>query len=597
MYAKVVVLTYQPPEPGYFTYKIPPEMKIKPGQLVKVPFGKREPLGIVLTTRNGLDRRRLTVWSTRSRLNHKILNQVQNDEINYKNISEIVLPDPLLPLHLIDLLKWMASYYQAPLVNCLEAMMPEIPKRLSPEYGQGRTLRSSLQGSTSSTLVLVPTINRLAEIMAKYPQAKNPVQFHNQLKTSEKFANWLAILSGQADYIFGSRSAIFAPTPNLKKIIIYDEHDGAYKDERSPYYDTLTVAQKIAQFTVAKIEIIDSAPRITTYFQYEDSPRTKSAHIKWLEDCPRWVHRTFIVGMAQERQMGNFTHLSGLLEDFIRRNYKKGGKTLLFLNKKAESGQFYCKNCTYQGYFNAKPFSCPKCKSRNFNFYTTNLFTLANEVKKLVDITPKLIAEDKTFRPHFSPSLVDITTSYIFYAQTFAKYQLAAHIAADTTLNRTGYTAPEIFYSEIQSLKNLLIEKGVLVIQTYDPNNPVVKAASSDNYKAFYENELSGRKQLKYPPYAIFVKITGHGKDKEKALRDTKNLTENIKRLNYDGLTVLGPSESRASRSEARFSIILKKELKNYSLQAREKALTELHDVISPVKKDFQVIVEPGDLD
>lgn len=584
MFAEIVVLTYQPPEPGYFTYKIPAGLKVKPGHLVKVPFGKRNPLGVILNTRsNPLSER----------------GQSSTDDIKYKKISELVLPHPLIPPYHLDLLTWMAKYYQAPLVNCLEAMIP-IRSLNSKRLKTNAKSKSStpLYLLSPQTIILVPTINRLPETMAKFPQAKSPIQYHNQLKASEKIANWLAILNGQADYIFGSRSAIFAPAKNLKKIIIHDEHDNAYKDERSPYYDTLTVAQKISELTGSKIEIHDKSPKVTTYFQYEDSPRSMSAHVIGLEDSPRRrVPRAFIVDMARERQMGNFTHLSGLLEDFIKRNYNKGGKTLLFLNKKVESGQFYCKNCTYQGFFKSRPFACPRCHNKNFYFYTTNLFTLSNEVKKLVDITPKLIAEDKSFRPHYSPSLIDITTSYIFYVQTFAKYQLAAHISTDSTLNRPTFDAPEEFYAQVQNLKNLLVEKGVLVIQTYSPKNQVVKTAAAGNYKAFYENEINGRKQLKYPPFAIFIKIIGHAKDKEKVLLSTRKLAENIKRRNLAGLTVLGPNESRPSRGEARCSIILKKELMLCGLADREMAIEELHDVIDLAKKDFQVTVEPDDLD
>ncbi|MBI2599154.1 hypothetical protein HYW40_02970, partial [Candidatus Curtissbacteria bacterium] len=96
---------------------------------------------------------------------------------------------------------------------------------------------------------------------------------------------WQKILSGQCDFIFGSRLAIFTPCPNLKKIIIYDEHDGAYKDERSPYFDTLTVAEKIADLTNAKIEIIDSSPRVTTYhlFRHSGDERSEDPRIKQIK--------------------------------------------------------------------------------------------------------------------------------------------------------------------------------------------------------------------------------------------------------------------------------------------------------------------------
>lgn len=291
MYANVVVLTYQPPEIDFYTYEVPKELEniIKPGQLIFVPFGKRNPVGLILATRN----------------------QKPETSITIKPITSIIFQPSILLPYQIELLKWMAFYYHAPMVKCLEAMIPEIPTSflnnmrvtraegvpLSAERPQASKEQNATDDSTnfvisyrlrtssgtssrqdpqSQTIVLVPTINRLPETLArfaarraKYPQAKNYVIYHNELKTSEKFAIWLKILSGNADFIFGSRLAIFAPCPDLAKIIIYDEHDDAYKDERSPYYDTLTVAEKISSISGCKIQIFDSSPKITTYFNYK----------------------------------------------------------------------------------------------------------------------------------------------------------------------------------------------------------------------------------------------------------------------------------------------------------------------------------------
>src|SRR3989338_4094363 len=113
MYAEVVVLTYQAPDIGTFTYEIPKNLegKVKIGQLVQIPFGKRSPMGIVMTTDNGL----------------------QTTDNRIKPLSSIIFDQPILLPYQIELLKWMASYYFAPMVNCLGAMLPALPnvKRLT----------------------------------------------------------------------------------------------------------------------------------------------------------------------------------------------------------------------------------------------------------------------------------------------------------------------------------------------------------------------------------------------------------------------------------------------------------------------------------
>src|SRR3989344_7062403 len=291
MYAEVVVLTYQAPDIGSFTYEIPKNLegKVKIGQLVQIPLGKRKPLGVVIGKGFPLQ--------------------------NIKAIEKIAFEQPLLLPYQIQLLQWMAGYYFAPMVDCLEAMLPPIPKKpLSLESSFARRGLAKL----GETIVLFTSINRLPETLAQFPSAKNYVLYHNQLKTSEKFANWLKILEGSVDYIFGSRSAIFAPCPNPAKIIIFDEHDGAYKDERSPYFDTLTIAEKLAESTDARLEIIDLSPKVTTYFVHKDilrgSKRQRAGGA-----------RVEIVSMADERHAGNKSPISSVLSDELRRIRKIKG--------------------------------------------------------------------------------------------------------------------------------------------------------------------------------------------------------------------------------------------------------------------------------
>ena len=155
MYAEVVVLTYQAPDIGSFTYEIPKNLegRIKIGQLVQVPFGKRNPQAIVLDTRSDLAAR------TRSDLNVEKI----------KSINSIVFEQPILLPYQIDLLKWMAEYYFAPMVNCLGAMLPALPARLLGYWATGLLGKShgeKVSEQKHQTLVLIPSINRLPESLA-----------------------------------------------------------------------------------------------------------------------------------------------------------------------------------------------------------------------------------------------------------------------------------------------------------------------------------------------------------------------------------------------------------------------------------------------
>ncbi|MBI2012758.1 hypothetical protein HYS90_02390, partial [Candidatus Curtissbacteria bacterium] len=230
----VVVLTYQPPEIKSYTYEVPKNLegKVKIGQLVKVPFGKRSPFGVTIK-----------LFGEDSPSLQSLQRRVLSSKI--KPITSVVFRQPILLPYQIKLLEWLSFYYIAPMVNCLEAILPELPRKQFTVHSS----QSQKPSTVSQTLVLVPNINRLPEALAQFPKAKDYIIYHSGLTKSQKFAAWQRVLLGQVDFIFGSRSAIFLPCPNLSKVIIFDEHDNAYKDERSPYFDTLTVVEKIHQLT------------------------------------------------------------------------------------------------------------------------------------------------------------------------------------------------------------------------------------------------------------------------------------------------------------------------------------------------------------
>lgn len=575
MYAQVVVLTYQSPQIDSYTYKVPDNLvgKIKIGQLVSVPFGKRNPMGVITS----------------------IVDRPSTIVKNIKPISSIILGKPFLLPYQIKLLNWMAAYYLAPMINCLDAMLPEIPKRLINQQSP-ITNHQSIQ-----TLVLVPSINQLPQTLAQFPQAKNYAVYTNELKTSEKISTWLKILSGQTDFIFGSRSAIFVPCPNLKKMIIFDEHESAYKDSRSPYFDTLTVAEKISSLTGAKIEIIDASPRITTYFNYSRNIKVPSIKIQ-----------TKIISLENERKLGNYSPISNTLEEIIKRAYLKKLSILLFLNKKIESGSIYCKTCKHQEFAKTQPNVCPNCQSTEIFFNSTNINSLAKELKRILpNSTVNLVAEGLKQSPirglirrkalpiphkfgvNNQQSTIDIATSAVFYRLLSKKYDLVAHIYADSPLNFNEYSAQETTYSQITNLKKL--SRKLLVIQTYNDQNPGIVNAASGNYSAFAKFELSQRKTLSYPPFSLLVKISIRGKDEESTEQKSQDYKDKLEKLlttHYSlPTTLLGPYKS-LNFKKLSYNIMLKIQLVNYKLYSREKALEKISEFM-PKEKNIKIEVEP----
>ena len=591
MYANVVVLTYQSPDINYFTYLIPKTLqsRVRVGQLVQVPFGKRQPFGIVLS----IDNSQSTIVK------------------NIKLLSSIVFPQPILLPYQIDLLKWMSFYYLAPMVNCLEAMLPTAALNAKRLLTNANT-KYKIQNTKYQSIVLVPTINHLPQVLAQFPKAKNYAIYHNELNPSEKFSTWLKIQSGKVDYIFGSRSALFAPCPNLKEIIIFDEHDGAYKDERSPYFDTLTVAEKIAILTGAKIRIVDASPKISTYFQFTE-PRSFDPQSGTQDDSKRGSKnivltktkvKPIIVSMKEERLTQNFSPIS----DFLLTRLKASQDSLLFLNKKKESGSLYCKSCNTHIYLEKQPENCPNCNSSDFYFNLLNITSLAREVRRQIPNAKINLISDSSHYPTIQftrQSLgggglsnyptIDIATVSIFYTPQLKKYDLVAHISPDTLLNRADFSSSEALYEQIANLKTLLKKDGVLILQTQNPENLTIKSAASGNYAAYYNEQLKLRRTLFYPPFALLVKLTIRGKVKEKVESNAQNLLSRIRRIippsDHPTIQVFGPFQPFFFSKIPTYNIIIKCKLESYSLAQREKAIGKLQHLRN--LKDVQITVDP----
>ena len=555
MYAQIVVLTYQSPEIKSYTYEIPKGLDVKVGQLVSVPFGSRNPLGIVLELRA----QRLEVSGQKIR-----------------PINSIVLKSPILLPYQIELLKWLNFYYQAPMVNCAKAMLPDIPKNPS-----SVSPISIKQSTVNQTLVLVPSINQIPQTLALFPNAKNYALYHGEQKPWERFSAWQKIKSGTVDLVIGTRSAIFTPCPRLKKIVIYDEHEQGYKDERSPYYQTLTVAEKIQELTKCQLEIVDPTPKIATYFRHSGIATRDETKV-----------RIQIVNMQDEKSAGNKSALSGILQDYIKAGVLKNKKILLFLNKKAQSGHLFCKSCKFSDFTKKKPNNCPNCQSEDILFFTNNINSLANLVSKITGLSPKQ-----------SGSVVElngitIATSAVFYHLMKQKYDLVAHVSVDTLLNFTDYTSPEKLYVQITSLKK--ITRGLLLLQTYNPDDPTIKASADGNYKTFEKNQLYMRKMLKYPPFVLLVKLTAKGKNEEKIEQKAQKLYLNLKNslptTNYSLLTILGPFKPTFDTASAKYNIILKLGTLDYSLSSREKAVKLAETLLAKVPNEWKVEVEADDI-
>ncbi|MBI2012759.1 hypothetical protein HYS90_02395 [Candidatus Curtissbacteria bacterium] len=298
--------------------------------------------------------------------------------------------------------------------------------------------------------------------------------------------------------------------------------------------------------------------------------------------------------MAAEKMTGNFSPISQTLAVLLQKNYQRGGRSLLFLNKKVESGQLSCRDCRYQTFARVKPQTCPNCASQNLWFYSLNI-----NIFELLESDRPRSRKPQSRRPVTRDQLpaIDIATASIFYAPVLQRYEIVAHISLDSAVSVTDFTTGEKVFSQITNLRKLTKPNGTLIIQTSNIEAPYLRDAIEDNFKTYFERQVAEREALNFPPRALFVKLTLKIKSSQKTEQVADETARLLKEQNKNpNIFVLGPYKPTLWRPYPVYNIILKRKLDSYDLPSREKAIRELLPLLENLARGWQITVEPDTL-
>ncbi len=380
-FAEIVALTNGDPKKSIFTYAMPKfeaANLIKVGSLVLIPYGKKEVRGVVVSFHN------------------------EEPKFITKPISELVYETPVLNNHLIDVARWMSSYYCEPLRNCIETVMifrkkVRLAKKKSEVIVQRKTervvlnseqenayrkIRASknthttflLHGITGSgkteiylrameeileqgkqVIYLVPEIaltpQTIKRVEERFP-GKTTV-LNSQVSDGERFASFLGCVSEEKPIMIGSRSALFAPYQNLGLIIIDEEHDHSFKQDASPRYHAVTTAKYLTTKLNIPLILGSATPRVEDYYKAQTE---KNWQLLTLSEraMNAKLPKVKIVDMRTELKKRNFSTLSDELENALRLTLDKGEQSLLFLNKRGIASSLLCRMCGWSA-------QCPRC--------------------------------------------------------------------------------------------------------------------------------------------------------------------------------------------------------------------------------------------
>lgn len=562
-----------------------------------------------------------------------------------KLITKVLFDKPL-PSQSLQLLSWLHTYYPAPSgilaslflpsallvkkenlarypvvgatnspvlpeltkdqTHAIEAISKSAPKTtlLHGKTGTGKTrvyleLAQTQLKIGENVLVLTPEIaltSPLARIF-KTELNRQTIVIHSNLSEKQKREAWLQILSSNEPLVvIGPRSALFAPFSNLGLIVVDESHDGAYKQDQAPYYQTTRVAAKLAGLHNAQLVLGTATPNIQDYYI------AKAKHlpvVRMTEQAVRsssYERVSTLVNSQEKDKFSQHPSLSDALIEAIRTALSNKEQSLVFLNRRGTARlvlcqtcgwQALCKNCdlpmTYHGDihlmrchtcgFSQPTVSlCPVCSSTDVIFKSLGTKALAQSLQRLFpEARIQRFDADNSKTEKFEANYAAIVagsidilvgTQLLIKGHDLPLLSVVGIVAADTSLYFPDYTAEEQTYQLLTQVLGRIgrgHRNGTAIIQSYNPTHPAVLSALSGDWESFYKSQLAERKRFGFPPFVQLMKLSVARATQSAAQSAATKLAQELREMSLP-VQILGPTPRFLERvgNRYRWQIIVK---------------------------------------
>ena len=633
LYAEVAVEAARGSGRETYTYSVPDGVDVVPGHRVTVPFGRRSTYGFVVSL------------------------STEDPRVETKPIATAG-SDPLLLPHQVELARLVADHYWVPLIECLRAMLPPRVRSTGTAGSQASTRQrrhsrlvelataegSGLQpveltaeqsaalevvgtnqlillhgviasGKTEvylaaaeealaaglRVLLLVPDISLTPQLVQRVrARLKAPVAIlHSQLTELERAQQWWRTRRGEAQVVLGSRSAVFAPIPRLGLICLDEEGSTAYKQDRTPRYETGWVARRLAVVSGAKLIAGSATPSVVTYYGTSLGEMALAKLTKRVRGKDADVE---LVDMRDEAAAGNRQPLSRRLLKVIEKTLENEEQVILYLNRRGMATFVLCRDCGksvqclgcsvalvqhaemdglschYCGYWRPMPAVCDHCGSRNIKGMGMGTQRLESMVKRLWPNARVLRLDSDAARgpdsyfdiwETFSERRADILvgTQLVTRGLDLPAVTCVGVVDADLPLHFPDYRSAENTFSLVVQVAGRAGRDGRasrVVVQTSNPDHYSLRCAAAGDYEGFYAAELPARQAFVFPPFADLAVLTRTDAADDRAAASTKAAAEAIAsgllKEGIEGIRVMGPSPAfiHRLRGEYRWQVTLK---------------------------------------
>lgn len=434
-------------------------------------------------------------------------------------------------------------------------------------------------------MLLVPEIAltpQLLGILAAYFGSQVAV-LHSSLSAGERYDQWKRVRTSEALVVVGTRSAVFAPCPNLGLIILDEEQEHSYKSENSPRYAAKEIAMWRGIKEGALVLLGSATPSVET--MYHAKAGDYGLYVLKQRYNGRPLPCVRIVDMREELKEGNDSAFSYPLQEAIRRTTDAGKQTILFLNRRGNSRALVCVDCRetpecprcsarltyhsanerlmchYCGFSQPVPKSCPKCGGPLKRVGTGTQKAQEElramlpeiEVDRMDADTVNAVNTHEKILEHFNTGKVPILigTQMVAKGLNLPDVTLVGVLDADLSLYTDSFRAAETTFNMLTQVVGRAGRgdtAGQAIIQTLVPEHKVIVLAANQDYDGFYDLEISLRRVQNCPPFGDLAEITFTGQDEARILRCAAKFRDSLRSClrepayQKECCTVLGPA-------------------------------------------------------
>lgn len=617
--------------------------KLASGQIVAVPLQRQKVTGIVAS----FDRK--PKFATKA----------------------IVMSWPfVVPAESVKLMSWLAHYYPAPQGIITELFTPpaltnktDAPKTIQPQThlpelapltseqqsavdeiinnprksiilhgdtGSGKTrvyveLAQRAFSADKSAIILTPEIGLTEQLRETFSLifGGQVVVTHSEMTPAQRRKIWQLIAASDKPLIvIGPRSAIFSPLKNIGLIVMDEAHDGAYKQEQAPYYQTSRLAARLAHLHGANLIMGTATPLISDYFtfQQKDLPIIRMTQ----QALPSKSETAIVITDHRDKSLFNRSAwLSDTLLSAIDQSLDRHEQSMLFLNRRGSARLVHCINCGWQAMcphcdvaltyhqdhhimrchscnFSGKtPTACPECGAAELIFRSIGTKALEGEVGRLYPNarvarfdrdTEKSLRLTNQYQALRSGKIdILIGTQTIAKGFDLPKLGVVGIVQADSGLQIPDFTSNERTYQLISQVSGRIGRghiPGKLIIQSFQPNSPLIKYAVTRDYTSFFQAELAERQLFHFPPYFFLLKVSCSRASSASAQNACSKIAAQII-SKFPGAIIEGPAPRFTEKISGRYA---------WHLIIKSVSRSQLLSVIDLLPTNCSYDIDPSDL-